>query len=204
MNRISAGDYERQLLALRPPGPAWANDDPLLSGLAVGLARVHNRALDLIEEGDPRTTYEMLPAWERVAGLPEVCPHTPNHDDDGKQSLEERQRHLVQKLTSLGGQSRAYYIDVAEALGFPGATITEFRPFLCTSACDDGLDPDPWRHVWRLNIPQTTGMSLFTTGSACTEPLRTWGNARLERTITRLKPAQTHVLFAYGETYERN
>ena len=67
MNRISAGDYERQLLALRPPGPAWANDDPLLSGLAVGLARVHNRALDLIEEGDPRTTYEMLPAWEFVS-----------------------------------------------------------------------------------------------------------------------------------------
>lgn len=204
MSKIHPADYERQLLALRPPGPAWAENDALLSGMAVGLARLHNRALDLIEEADPRTTYEMLAAWERVAGLPDVCPHSPNHYDDGEQTIEERQRRLVQKLTSLGGQSRAYFIQLAEALGYPGATITEFRPFICTSSCDDGLDPDPWRHVWRLNIPQGTGLSIFATGSTCAEPLRTWGNARLECTITQLKPAQSHVLFAYGETHEGN
>lgn len=205
MNRATATDYERQLLALRPPGPAWAEDDALLAGMATGLARLHNRALDLIEEADPRTAYEMLDAWERAAGLPDVCPHTPSHySNDDEQTLEERQRRLVQKLTSLGGQSRAYFIKLAEMLGYPGASITEFRPFICTSECDDGIDPDPWRHVWRLNVPQETAISGFTTGAACIEPLRTWGNARLECTIAQLEPAQTHVLFAYGDTHEGN
>ena len=56
-------DYYHHLLALRPSGPAWPDQDPDLEGLAPGLAAINNRALDLIEEADPRTTREALPRW---------------------------------------------------------------------------------------------------------------------------------------------
>lgn len=188
----TADDYYRLLLALRPRGPAWAEDDDLLRGVAEELARVHARTLYLLEEADPRSTYEMLAAWERNAGLPDQC------GGGIGSSIDERQRRLHQKLTSRGGQSRAFFIGVAAALGYPGARITEFRPFTCVSACEDSLDPDPWRHVWRIEFPQSTGIVEFTALSTCTEALREWGDDMVECVINRLKPAHTIVYFAYG------
>lgn len=67
--------YARAIQKLLPPSKIWQID---LAGvlsevfLAAGdeLARVDQRALDLIEEADPRTTDELLPDFERVLGLP--------------------------------------------------------------------------------------------------------------------------------------
>lgn len=185
-------DYYALLLGLRPVGPAWPADDDHLRAMADGLARAHNRALDLIEEADPRTTLEMLAAWERNAGLPDEC-------TGPAETLEGRRLRLVQQLTARGGQSRAFFLALAEGLGFDGCTITEFRPFTCQSYCTDGLDPDPWRFVWRLNVPADAGVREFTATSACNEALRTWGSAVLECVIRRLAPAHTNVLFGYGD-----
>lgn len=193
---LSAAAYLAQLQALLPQGAAWPRDadatlTQLLAALAEELARVDLRADDLLNEADPRTTYELLADWERVAGLPDPC--TP-----ADASTEERRLSLVQRLTMLGGASAAYFIALAAALGYPGATVTEFRPFTCVSNCNDFLNPAPaWTHLWQLNLPASR-ITPMTCASPCNASLRTWGDSTLECVVNRLKPAHTDVIFTYG------
>lgn len=190
--QASAEDYHGQLLGLRPVGPAWPEDDNLLRGAADGLARVHARTLRLIEEADPRTTEELLPAWETFAGLPDSC--TANV----RLTLAERRAALVGRLTARGGQSRRYFRQLAAAVGFPDASVTEFRPFRVDSRCTDAINPDPWRHAWLLSVPDDGGLTVFDAGSPCTSPVRAWGLPVLECAVRRVQPAHAHVLFGYG------
>lgn len=194
---LSAGDYAGQLDALLPPGPAWDADlEPfhgdVLGALGGGLSRVHGRADDLLVETDPRTTYELLGRWERVLGLPDECT-LPGA------SLAERRAAVVAKFLSLGGMSRGYYLALAASLGYPGATITEFRPFTCESACDDGLDPAPWGSVWVLNLPGSDRRREMTCESDCDEALATWGDTQVECVVSKQAPAHTILHFAYGD-----
>ena len=194
--KAKSEDYQRQLIDLLPPGPAWSRNPEsilgkLLHGQGEELARVHNRALDLIEEADPRTTLELLPDWERVAGLPEPCVDPPD-------TLDERRTALVDKLTRLGGQSRQFFIDLAAKFGFV-VTITEFKPFTAGSLAGDPVNSEEWQYAWQVNAPDTTITSVFRAGqSFAGDPLRDWGNELLECLINRFKPAHTHVEFVYG------
>lgn len=193
---MTTDDYLAQLQALLPQGPAWPREPDatltrLLAAWADELARVDGRAAQLLEEADPRTAYELFADWERVAGLPDPC--TP-----AGASLEERRLPLVQRLTMLGGASRQYFVDLAAALGYANATVTEFRPFSCTSECAAALNPAPaWPHAWQLNLPATR-LTAMTCASGCDAHLRAWGDSTLECVVERLKPAHTEVLFTYG------
>lgn len=189
-------DYQSQLIDLLPPGPAW-NRDPqsslglMLLGFAKELSRVHNRALVLIEESDPRTTLELLADWERVAGLPEPCLVTPD-------TLEERRAALVEKIIRIGGQSRQFYINLALRIGFV-ITIKEFFPFVAGSEAGDPACSEEWKFLWEVQGPETSFTSVFQVGqSAVGDPLRDWGNDLLECVMTRAKPAHTIVQFSYG------
>ncbi|MEP9372625.1 putative phage tail protein [Mesorhizobium sp. KR1-2] len=191
---MKAADYFAQLQTLLPRGDLWRRDQDasltlLLKALAAEFARIDVRAQNLLREADPRTTTELLEDFERVAGLPDPC--VPD-----VQSMEARRLRLVQKLTGRGGQSRGFFIELATGLGFP-ITITEFRRFTAVSSCIDGINQDPWCHVWRINAPAVR-IDNMTVTSACNEPIRSWGNELLECVLTRLKPAHTHLLFGYG------
>ena len=197
LRRLTAGDYRLQLQALLPEGPIWPRLvgpklTDLLDGMAQELARLHNRAMDLLDEVDPRTTYEMLAAWERAFGLPDECTVA------GAETVIERQLRLAQKKAALGGQDRAYYITLAEKLGYPNADITEFDPYDCESDCEAHVFPEEWRHVWRVDIQQETLIVEMDCESACDEPLRVWGDFALECVMDKLKPDHTHVFFSYG------
>lgn len=188
-------DYATQLADLLPTGAAWPREPgsalaSVIAGLAPEFARVDTRGDKLLDEADPRACYEILAEWERAAALPDECTVVGG-------SIASRRDALLSRLTGTGGQSRAYFIGLAAAMGYPGATITEFRPFNCQSACDDSLDPDPWRFVWRLNLPAAASVRRMTVESACDEALAEWGDVTLECIINRLKPAHTAVLFAY-------
>ncbi len=192
--RATIDQYRAQLQALLPQGSAWPTDlsatmSRLLQAMAAGLARVHNRGRDLIEEVDPRTSVELLSDWERICGLPDPCSGTP-------ESLAERRDQVVARLAARGGQSVPFFIEVAKNLGYD-VTITEFRSFTCVSNCNDILSQGDWRFAWQVNAPEET-VRDFTAISACNEPLRSWGNEPLECTISRLKPANTIVIFTYG------
>jgi len=194
---LNAKAYLQQLQALLPPGKAWSRAadavlTKLLKGLALEPARLDARVDALIDEADPRTTSELLPDWERVAGLPDPCVNQ-------ELTVEQRRAALVSKLTLVGGQSRQYYIDLAEQLGYPGATIDEYRPMTCNDDCNDALWSEADRFVWQLNLPSDGGFFEATCNSPCDSPLQSWGDEVIECRISRYKPAHTTVLFAYTE-----
>lgn len=191
---MTADQYLGQLQALLPLGAAWPREQVatltrLLQAWADELTRVDGRALQLVDEADPRTTAELLADWERVAGLPDSCV-------GGEQTTAQRRDALVSKLTTVGGQSAAYFIALAASLGYT-VTITEHRPFTVRSKVNDPLYDTEWRFVFTVNAPLDT-VHRFTVRSAVSDPLAWWGNDVLECVINRLKPAHTLALFAYA------
>lgn len=106
---------------------------------------------------------------------------------------------MLAKFLARGALTPAYFIALAESLGYPGATITEFRPMTCESACDAGLDPDPWSSVWILNLPGGERRRYMDTESTCDEALSTWGDTTVECVISKQSPAHNVLHFAYGD-----
>jgi uncharacterized protein YmfQ (DUF2313 family) len=193
----TAEQYKELLKSLLPPGEAFPRDvstnmDDLLSALAEEWARIEGRGDNLIVESLPATASELLSDWERVAGLPDKCAGTL------ETTMQGRRNALVSKLTSTGGQSRAYFVAIAKALGYE-ITITEFRPFRAgLSQAGDPLTNGDWVYTWRVNAAETTIIEFRAGLSAAGEALRTWGNDTLECKINLLKPAHTIALFGYG------
>lgn len=193
---LSSSDYLQQLQALLPPGPAWSSDDTsfithLFNGLAQELGRVDGRVLQLVEEADPRTVAELFSDWERVAGLPDACAVA----FGGDQTVAQRRSALVGRLTTLGGQSPAYYIGVAAALGY-AITITEFQQHSVNDDVNCYLYDPAWNFAWQVNAALNTVTDL-TVDSTVDDALAIWGNSLLECVIKRLAPAQSTVLFSY-------
>lgn len=189
--------YREHLKALLPPGQAFSRDagtnlDSLLEGMAAELARLDGRGESLITEANPRTTLEMLPDWERVAGLPDNCASAL------EATLQGRRNALISKLSASGGQSPAYFIEIAAALGYQ-ITIEEFRPFRAgLSSAGGSLTNGDWVHTWRVRAPATTTIPFRAGLSGAGEPLAAFGADSLECKINQLKPAHTQALFAYG------
>jgi len=127
--RRSGDDYREAFFSLLPDGQAWSSKQiigSVLYQIADGLCQywgfVDSRAADLLEtESDPGTTMELLPDWERNWGLPDPCYTAP-------QTVAERRRALVQRMTLLGSQSRQFDHD----LGVPNFRLRN-------------------RQVWRLS-----------------------------------------------------
>lgn len=194
----SAAEYREQLKALLPPGQAFPRDqgtklDTLLDGMSLELARVDGRGLRLAAEANPAGTSELLSDWERVTGLPDKCAGTL------EATLQGRRGALTAKLSGTGGQSPAYFISIAKALGYL-VTIEEFRPFRAgRSAAGNALTNGDWIYAWRVRAPAETIIPYRSGLSAAGEPLRAWGNDTLECKINQLKPAHSIALFAYGE-----
>lgn len=192
---VKTQQYLSLLKSLLPRGIAWVdavNNDlgRLLHALAEEFARVDAREDALIEEADPRTTYEMLPDWERAFGLPDPCVGS-------DLTLEQRLETLYAKVTNTGGQSRQFFIDLAAFLGYD-ITIEEFELHTVNSSVDAPYYDEPWRFTWRVRAPEVT-IYERTVDSDVDTPFAYWGNERLECGISRLKPAHTTILFAYGD-----
>ncbi len=189
----SAEDYLLSLQQLIPEGQAWPRETDavltrLLAGMAEEPARVEARSEALVEEADPRETVELLPDWERVAGLPDEC-------TAAAETIGQRQQALVARLTARGGQSPRYFIDLAAALGFE-IEIVERRPFRSGfSHSGDPLGGDGWMFVWEVHLAEITQRFFLSGQGHAGEPLSTWGNAILECLFEKLKPAHTILRF---------
>jgi uncharacterized protein YmfQ (DUF2313 family) len=191
---MNAEQYGDHLQALLPQGGAWPRDrsatlTKFLQAWGDEFARIDGRGDQLIEEADPRTTLELLADWERVAGLPDECMGP-------GQTTAQRRAALLQRLTKLGGQSPAYYIDVAAALGFT-ITIDEFRAHDVDDDVDYPLLGSDWNFAWQVNSALNTVVEL-TVEDTVDDPLAFWSTVPLECVIRRLMPAHTVVIFAYS------
>jgi uncharacterized protein YmfQ (DUF2313 family) len=193
----SADHYREQLKALLPPGRAFPRErggtlDDLLDAMAQELARIDLRSDELASDAVPKRTTELLPDWERVAGLPDNCAGVL------QETVQGRRADLVGKLTSTGGQSSAYFTALAADLGYE-VMIAEFRPFRAgLSSAGDPLTNGDWVYTWRVYAPEVT-VTYFKAGqSVAGEPLAAWGNDSLECRLRQFNPAHTIVQFAYG------
>lgn len=139
----------------------------------------------------PDTVSQTLLDWERVYGLPDPCVTI-------TQTLEQRKAALVSKVSAHGGQSRAYFIGVAEAMSYTGATIDEFAPMTCNDDCNAVLNSEADRFYWQLNLPAATGgLFVMDCDSDCNSALQSWGDEAIECRINKFKPAHSGVIFAY-------
>lgn len=191
-----AEDYERQLLALVPPGAAWQAEPSsrlraVLRAMAEEMARIDSRGDVLVAESDPRTTNELLFDWERIAGLPDAC-------EGIGANIDVRRSQLLLRVAGTTGQTPQYYIDVAARLGYE-ITVDELMAYEAGHLFNGvEITTDEWVFVWRVNAPETTIRQSVCGTAVCGDRIRTWGNELLECVIDRLKPAHTHVLYSYS------
>lgn len=209
----TADDYASGFNQLLPSGPAWPRDrTSVLQMVVAGLAEIWGSPVDtsaallLTQESDPRSTVILLSDWERAWGLPDDCV------DEG-QSIADRQAALVQKYTLLGAQSREFFINVANQLGYQIDTIREWSPFMAgVSRCGDTRNLDDNVHYrWEIGPPEmrfywsiSVGVLKDTwfrasSGQAGVDPMLRIGIAsELECLIRRWAPAHTVVTFDYS------
>jgi uncharacterized protein YmfQ (DUF2313 family) len=201
--RRTGDDYAEVMAGDLPTGPAWTRDPDstlmqVVSGLAQVWGDVDGRFADLLEiESDPRSTYEMLPDWERAFGLPDPCIPV-------VQTLAERRVALVVKMTMQGGQSRAFFIGVAASLGYR-ITIREYRPFQFGLSSFGGsrgqFQPPSVRFYWRVRVSggRSTRFSFGGSSFGRDSFLEIRKAEDLECMFRRWKPAHTIVLFDYHD-----
>lgn len=181
-----------------PGGLVWSHKSDgvqtaVLRALAQSYQQSDAAAEALLVGAFPGTATIMLTDWEKTLGLPDDCAIGEND------SIAIRQKSVVSKLFSTGGQSAKYFIDVARAMGY-AITITFFRQARAgMSVCGDALNGDEWPFVWLVTAPQTTITYAQAGISYCGDPLRSWGNKRLECRLRKLAPSHTIVLFGYAE-----
>lgn len=189
---VVADAIAAQLAKLLPRGSVWrveagSNLYKVLLAAADELARVFQRAEDLLDEAHPPTVDELLAEWEEEFGLPEVC-------SSGDLTLADRRLLLAAKLAQLGGQDRQYFIDVAAKMGLT-ITIEEPQPFYVgVWGCTDPVGEIAWKFTWIVHAPPA-GEAFFEVATGTVgEPLVSRGSENLGCIFTKIKPAHTEVV----------
>lgn len=196
MSKYSLEEYTGALQALMPVGKVWPRNadgvqTAVLSAMAAELVKNDTDALALLKGAFPSTATLMLSEWESALGLPDDC--AIGETD----SISLRQKAVTTKLTATGGQSVAYFIAQAKALGY-AVTITQFRQARAgMSGAGAALNGEDWPFVMLVTAPETTITYAQAGSSYAGDPLRSWGNKLLECRLTSLAPSHIIVKFAY-------
>lgn len=193
----SADRIRDDLISLLPPG--WALGfrggvlDAVLGAIASGIEAAEISVRTLIGEADPRAADKLLSDFERVLG-PDACGR-----DLAALTISDRRSLVHQRWTSVGGQSRAYFINVAAKLGVT-ITIEEFWPSEASMLrAGQPLRPEGCQFVWRVQLPAAINVRKFraSVGTAG-QPLGSFEVSNIECELRRLAPAHTLLVFAYG------
>lgn len=183
-----------QLRALLPP-EAYDGAAPMLAALIRAEASGLDSALLAADRLDDKIWSDNgagLDDWERVLGLPDPCL--------AFEALTVRQRlaAVSAKLRGVGGQSRAFFIELAASLGY-SVTISEFHPPRAGGChAGDPIAGDGWTSAWRVNAPAVTVFRAAAGSAAAGEALSVWGNKSLECRLSAMAPAHTTLIFGYG------
>lgn len=195
----TAKDYTEQIRRLLPYGPAWDKEsvpdlELIIKAIAEEFARIDARSRDLLNEMEPSTLWELVPDWERVMDLPDPClGNTPLFED--------RRLAVFLRMIAVGGQSPAYFLNLAKQQGYPNAYITEFRAPRFGNARFGKAHFGSWaaQFMWVLHTGEKRrtkrrfGSAVF--GNRFGES----PGSALECVIKRYAPAHTLVTFDYGD-----
>ena len=194
-----AAQYQAQLRALLPAGPAWDPErvpeiESILAGVSQELARFDARAFDLISELDPASVSELVPEWEAVMGLPDPCL-------GDSPAFEDRRLAVRQRLTAIGGQSRAYFIEVAIRQGYPSASIVERRAPRFGRSHFGSAHFGTWtaQFMWTLESGPRRRLGRRFGASFWGERFGANPSGALECVIRRSAPAHTLEFINYGD-----
>ena len=193
---IRQAAYRSQLTALLPTGRAWATEsDPALAdfiaALALELARIEQRATELLAEATPYGAYETLPEWEATAGLPDECSASAAGD------IQARRMALVARLAGGGAQSKAFYLRLLRVSGQPQAEITKFSPTTCNDDCNAALYSDNDSYCWAVSLHGSGDHRPANCNDDCNSPLQLYQSSAIECVLNKLKPAHTYLIFKY-------
>ena len=189
-------DYLTQFQRLLPRGRVWHRgwgwlQDADLLTLMPTWSRLQSSINTLIANIFPCSTTDLLPEWEETLGLPDPC-------IGPLATVQERQAAVCAKFVGRGGQSVAYFIRLANSLGFD-ARIKQFSPFrVGINHAGDPLYDNAWAFAWTIIVAPTLIIYFRTGVSTAGEPLRAWGNKILECIIAENAPAHTYPIFSYG------
>lgn len=159
---FNAAAYLRQLKSLLPPGVLLnlASDGVIsrtLQAIADELARVDARAIDLLNEADPRTATETIAEWEALVSLPdEQVPEIPA-------TLAERRTAVTQKWTMRGGQSLAYFTELVAACGWVLDSITLSSVLRAGFRANDRCYDQVYVYSMNFNLRDPVSGALSTT-----------------------------------------
>lgn len=185
---MTAEDYKKQILQLLPPGIALSQDEEsvlvqLIAGMAEELARIDARGDQVIEESDPRTTDELFYEWLAEAGIPDECSSL-------AETPEDERIQLLQKLSAQPGQSRDFYIELADKLGYD-SRIQEYEEFIVDqSEVEDQLFDAYWVHSFSLVLAEPPVVARAGVARAG-DRLGTFDAAFLFCLLQKAKPAHT-------------
>ena len=184
--------------SLLPSGWAWDHDrasntvksfQPLADFAAAFEARAEAQLL----EATPRTSEEMLPAYERVLG-PDPC-----LGDPAVLTFGERRTSASARWITPGDASVPGLIALAASYGV-AITITEVRRRPCgVLKCGQALVPHPQEFTFVVGLPAAQVVPFRMGVSKCGDPLgRIVRNTLVECVIRRAAPARTVPVFSYG------
>lgn len=144
---FQVNDYVAAMQALLPRGFAWPRDpDATLTGVLQGLApvyyRINQAANGLLVDAFPATTVYLMPEWNATLGLPGATGYAGS-------DVPTQQAQIVAQLIDSGGQSAAYFIELAAAFGLT-IRINGYRPFRANDRVNDPIYGKAWAHVWRV------------------------------------------------------
>lgn len=185
-----------QLRLLLPP-VSYDGSAPTLSATieaeAAGLGLADDKAESAYSAIFPDSG-EGLSDWERVLALPDPCLL------GVPQSGSQRVQAVVSKLQWRGGQSKAFFIALAKSLGYD-ISISTFRPARAGIAvAGDPVYGGDWSFTWRVNA-LAVSITYARAGIARSgDPVAAWGNRNLECRLGQMKPAESILLFGYGDS----
>lgn len=190
-------NYQTLLRKLLPPGKLWnfestSNFALLLLSLADSFSRVDDRALDLLEERDPRTSFELLPDWERICG---IVPPVPS-------SIANRRNAVVAKLLGLGPLTKQFYVNLAETLGYTITiddinTFNEFKVGISTVGQSLTNNPGGWPWAFSITVPIHTTRHFMVGSGTAGDPLVEFGDTAFEALIRKNIAAHANVIIQY-------
>lgn len=196
MGFLKADDYKQLLISLLPQGRIWEKSQSflrkLLSAFSVEMERADDSLMEIANSANPKYGEIFLGDWEIVTGISKSGP------------VQRRTDKVIEQLSAVGGQSKAYIIAAASRLGFL-IDIEEFKPFrVGYSVAGDKLSNDAkWRFSFKV-ITDTAPVTDFYVGvNDVGDSLRYWDNELLRDIIQARKPAHTFELITYAESYAR-
>lgn len=194
--------YSGLLKRLLPDGWAWeakhqksSNVAKLVGSIAVEFSRVDERAQQLIRESNPATTFELLPDWERVLGLPDECA------PDEETTIQQRRQRVLQLLTTRGGQNKSFYQTLAANFGFDVGVIevSDQPPFRAGQGrAGERLTNGTWRYAFIIQAPTDSVVRFRAGRSSAGDRLLLVQNTTLQCLIEKYKPAHSVAIFTFA------